>query len=71
MSSKMSFADLVHKVLHESGFWSKLKSDPEGALKECGYHPTPAQVKALKSIDYNSIRNVAQSFQSPGESTFC
>jgi hypothetical protein len=71
MSSQMNFEGLVHKVLKEPGFYSKLKSDPEGALKGAGVNPTPAQVAALKSLDYNSIRNVAQAFQGPEKSTFC
>lgn len=59
----MTFEDLVHKVLHEPGFWNQLKSDPEKALKSHGFQPTPAHVAALKKLDYNSIQNVAQTFQ--------
>ncbi len=44
----MTFEDLVHKVLHEPGFWNQ---------------PTPAHLAALKKLDYNSIQSVAQTFQ--------
>jgi hypothetical protein len=71
MSSHLNFEKLIHKALKEPGFYSQLKSDPEGALKTAGIHPTPAQVAALKSIDYNSIRSVAQAFNGPEDTTFC
>jgi hypothetical protein len=71
MASQTNFEGLVNKVLHEPGFWSKLKSDPEGALKAHGFHPTPAQIAALKSLDYNSIRGVAQAFNGPAQGTVC
>jgi hypothetical protein len=67
MSAKMNFPDLVHKVMHEPGFLSKLKSDPEAALKGAGVQPTPSMLAALKTVDYNSIRSVAQAFDNPGQ----
>jgi hypothetical protein len=55
----MKFEDLVHKVLHEPGFYSQLKDNPEKALKNAGVTPKPEMVQALKAIDYDSLKRVA------------
>jgi hypothetical protein len=55
----MKFADLVHKVLNEPGFYSQLKDNPGKALKNAGVTPTPELVQSLKSIDYDSLKRVA------------
>ena len=55
----MKFEDLVQKVLHEPGFYSQLKDNPEKALKNAGATPTPEMVQALKGVNYDSLKKVA------------
>ncbi len=55
----MKFEDLVGKVLHEPGFYSQLKDNPEKALRNAGVEPKPELVQALKSINYDSLKRVA------------
>jgi hypothetical protein len=55
----MKFEDLVDKVLHDPGFYSQLKDNPEKALKNAGMEPKPPLVQALKGINYDSLKKVA------------
>jgi len=55
----MKFEELVDKVLHEPGFYGQLKDNPEKALKNAGAKPTPEMVKALKSVNFDSLKRVA------------
>lgn len=57
----MKFEELVNKVLHEPGFYGQLKDNPEKALKNAGATPTPEMVKALKAVNFDSLKRVAHS----------
>jgi len=55
----MTFEELVDKVLHEPGFYGQLKDNPEKALKNAGVTAKPELVKALKSVNFDSLKRVA------------
>jgi len=58
----MKFEELVNKVINEPGFYSQLKDNPEKALHNAGVKPTSQMVKALKGVNFDSLKNVAHSF---------
>jgi len=62
----MTFEDFVNKMLSDKTFRHEIKINPKAALEQAGMKPTREQIETLKSINYQSLQNVAHAF---GEST--
>lgn len=58
----MKFEDLVNKVLHEPGFYSQIKDNPEKALANAGVKATPEMIKAIKGVNFDALKRVAHSY---------
>jgi hypothetical protein len=54
----MSFEHLVNKVMTDAKFRTRLKADPNKALKAVGVKATPGLVKSLKAMDWASVHKV-------------
>ena len=62
----MTFEDFVNKMLSDQKFRHEVKINPKAALEQAGMKPTREQIETLKSVNYQSLQNVAHAF---GEST--
>lgn len=58
----MNLKQLVDKMMSDRDFYNQLRKDPAAALREEGVEPKPKLIKALKSINYKSLENVAAAF---------
>ncbi len=58
----MDFQSLVSKALSDETFARSLVANPEKALKEAGVQPTPEMLDALRGLDVESVRKLAQAF---------
>jgi len=58
----MNIHQLLHMAMDDPKFYEQLKHDPEGALRSRGMHPTEAHIRALKSLNYRSLEEVATAF---------
>jgi hypothetical protein len=58
----MDLEKLVDKVMHEPGFYDKLKKDPKAALLSAGDKPKPEQIEALKKVNYKVLDEIAKVF---------
>lgn len=57
-SKEITFAEIVNACLHKPGFFHQLRENPAHALREHGFQATPMVLDALKSFDYNSVRQL-------------
>jgi len=58
----MDFQTLVGKALSDETFAVALVTNPEEALKSAGVQATPEMLEALKGVDVDSLRRLAQAF---------
>ena len=62
MSEPFTFQTLVGKALSDESFVEALVKDPEAALREVGFEPTPEILEALKGVDVEAIKKLAAAF---------
>ena len=62
MASRMTFHQLVVKMLGDTKFRNAVIRDPEKALTSIGANPTKKQIAALKGVDWNEVEKVMQAF---------
>ena len=61
--------EIILSALKDESFRKKLKADPERALKGADIDAKPAQVAALKELDWKSIETVFAAFDDPRDIT--
>lgn len=64
MASRMTFHQLVIKMLGDTKFRSAVIRDPEKALTSVGANPTKKQIDALKGVDWSEVEKVMAAFSS-------
>jgi hypothetical protein len=57
--------EIVLSALKDESFRKKLKADPEQALKGADIPADPAQIAALKQLNWKSIESVFAAFDDP------
>ncbi len=57
--------EIILSALKDESFRKKLKADPEQALKGADINATPAQIAALKQLNWKSIEAVFAAFDDP------
>ncbi len=67
---RLSFRQLVEKVLHDTAFRHRLRRDPESALESVGVTPTPAMIRSLRAFNWRSAESVARAFHHHGKRGF-
>jgi hypothetical protein len=53
---------LVGKALSDDKFVAALVKNPEAALREAGFEPTPEILEALEGIDVAAVKKLAIAF---------
>jgi hypothetical protein len=61
--------EIVLSALKDESFRKKLKTDPEQALKGADIPADPAQIAALKQLNWKSIESVFAAFDDPRDIT--
>jgi hypothetical protein len=56
------FETLVGKALSDDKFVAALVKNPEAALREAGFEPTPEILDALKGVDVAAVKKLAAAF---------
>jgi hypothetical protein len=56
------FQTLVGKALSDDKFVAALVKNPEAALREAGFEPTPEILEAVEGVDVEAIKKLAMAF---------